>query len=356
MSKKLIVLCLSLMSTSLISAKTLSQIYVFGDSLQDNGNFYNKTIQDKTPPAPNNTNYYNGRYSNEPIAAEYLTKYFVSSGTSTKCANYAFGGSLVNIDNPLSSIPVPVSQQIKHVTFNSDADNSLTIMDGGANNYLFGIIAIVQKANQNWKKGQYIKMLNDIMLDLDMYIVKMPKDIANNIDDLVNKGQRNIIVWNLPDLTKTPLFQEELPASLAKTIIPVIKSAVDKSNEEIATVIQKANQHYASMGVKIQLLDAHTILDQVIDAKLYSNSTNSCVKSAGSADIVAMKCGDFSSTESNKHLFWDLAHPTTSAHEIISKDMALIANNMGFDLDLKQLDDDNDPSVIGQQNFCPASY
>jgi len=50
---------------------SLSQLFSFGDSLSDNGN--SKSVSQNAlgftfPPAP----YYDGRYSNGPVAVEYL--------------------------------------------------------------------------------------------------------------------------------------------------------------------------------------------------------------------------------------------------------------------------------------------
>ena len=74
--------------TSFASAGAYSNVFVYGDSLSDTGNIYFITGH-TTPPSPP---YYNGRFSNGPLAVEYLANALHSPLTS-----FAWGGATTGI-------------------------------------------------------------------------------------------------------------------------------------------------------------------------------------------------------------------------------------------------------------------
>ena len=91
---------------------SLSNLFSFGDSLSDSGN--SKSISQSAkgitfPPMP----YYDGRYSNGPVAVEYLWQAFNPGSTAFKNSlapgnqgtNYAIGGSSSGLQNYLELNP-----------------------------------------------------------------------------------------------------------------------------------------------------------------------------------------------------------------------------------------------------------
>jgi phospholipase/lecithinase/hemolysin len=67
-----------------LSAQNFEEIYVFGDSLSDDGNVFEATEEDYPPSPP----YFEGRLSNGPIWVEYL-----ASELGAESNNFAYGGS-----------------------------------------------------------------------------------------------------------------------------------------------------------------------------------------------------------------------------------------------------------------------
>ncbi len=94
---------------ALAALTTLSDLFVFGDSLSDGGNSALLTGFPPTPP-------YDRRYSNGPVAAEYLWQRYNPGSTTFKPSlgggtNYAIGGATTGLDNynqinPI--VPVPL--------------------------------------------------------------------------------------------------------------------------------------------------------------------------------------------------------------------------------------------------------
>ncbi|MFO0139169.1 MAG: SGNH/GDSL hydrolase family protein, partial [Cyanobacteriota bacterium] len=91
---------------------SLSNLFSFGDSLSDSGN--SKSLSQSAmgftfPPAP----YYEGRFSNGPVAVEYLWQKFNPGSTAFKNSlspgnqgtNYAIGGSSSGLQNYLELNP-----------------------------------------------------------------------------------------------------------------------------------------------------------------------------------------------------------------------------------------------------------
>ena len=95
---------------------SLSNLFSFGDSLSDSGN--SKSVSQSAkgftfPPAP----YDNGRFSNGPVAVEYLWQIFNPGSTAFKNSlspgnqgtNYAIGGSSSGLQNNLELNPAVIS-------------------------------------------------------------------------------------------------------------------------------------------------------------------------------------------------------------------------------------------------------
>ena len=122
MKKKLLgalalVAAMGLPASANASLQTLSDLFVFGDSLSDGGNS-GIVSQAATggavtfPPPP----YYNGQYSNGPVAVEYLWKSYNPGDTSFKPSlaggtNYAIGGAttgLASYNSVNPNVPPPL--------------------------------------------------------------------------------------------------------------------------------------------------------------------------------------------------------------------------------------------------------
>ena len=97
----------------------LSSLFVFGDSLSDGGNsgIVSRAATGGTntyPPSP----YYNGQYSNGPVAVEYLWNSYNPGDTSFKPSlaggtNYAIGGATTGLAS-YNSVSPNVPPDLQH--------------------------------------------------------------------------------------------------------------------------------------------------------------------------------------------------------------------------------------------------
>ncbi|MDE2240767.1 MAG: autotransporter outer membrane beta-barrel domain-containing protein, partial [Rhodospirillales bacterium] len=118
-------------------AAKAGNLYVFGDSLSDDGNLYKLT---GLPPAP----YYEGRFSNGPVWVEYLPA--LAGLNSSSANNFAYGGAFtgdltiggVNIGTNLEAASLPgINTEIADFAAagGSFSGNDVVTLWGGANNY-----------------------------------------------------------------------------------------------------------------------------------------------------------------------------------------------------------------------------
>ncbi len=269
------------------SAAELTRIYAFGDSITDNGNVDEivfNTLGVHFPPPP----YFDGRFSNGRIWVEYLAE-----RVGVELVDLAFGGATTGSQNTLDAtfpIPLPgVQQQIGNFALaNPMADpNALYTILAGANDYL---------------------PTNSIgFMPYDTPTIPL-SNIAMAIATLAGVGAKNIMIVNLPDLGKIPLFNSTLDGVCppGSQFDPDCLNALTAAhNAGLASLIASP-----SPNVNLIPVDLNKLVNNVIDNPArfgFTNVTNACLNTT-----TFMLCSN-----PNEYLFWDERHPTTKAHALI---------------------------------------
>ncbi|BAZ66680.1 outer membrane autotransporter barrel domain protein [Fischerella sp. NIES-4106] len=262
------------------------QLFIFGDSLSDNGNLYRITggTIPLSPP------YFKGRFSNGPIWVEVLGSYL--NIDANKTTNYAVGGSTSGNTNVLSEsliIPLPsLSSQINDFTSApiNPSPNALFILWAGANDYL------IQPTEKRATNTQIVV-----------------NNLSNAITTLINKGARNIIVPNLPDLGKTP---QERSQGTADTTTALIKSHNTNLNSALQEIAKNHN-------INIVPLDINALFNEVIDQPERYGLTNI------NDPCFDQQAGTICSNP-DEYLFWDQVHPTDRGHQFIAEYTEAVLN------------------------------
>jgi phospholipase/lecithinase/hemolysin len=241
--------------TSIASAGSYSAVVAYGDSLSDNGNLFSLIGY---PPAP----YYNGRFSNEPVAVEQLATLlgaplhdFAYGGATSGSANYigaAFGvpglpGMQTELAMTAGIIPVL-------------APGSLFVVWGGANDFLMSGSPIQAAAN------------------IDGIVASLKAD-----------GVKHILVPGMPDLGLTPDFFGD----------PVATAYAQAFNAAMLEGLPSGAKYVDTFNLM------HDIFSNPAAFGL-SNVTDPCF--IGSSVCV----------NPNEYLFWDGFHPTTAADAILA--------------------------------------
>jgi phospholipase/lecithinase/hemolysin len=248
-----------LLSSSLVaSADSYSAVFVYGDSLSDNGNLF---AVSGVPPAP----YYNGRFSNGPVAVEQLAAQlgvplvdFAWGGATTGIGNSGDGGTQTSLGTfglpgmltELAASPVPPAL----------VPTSLFVVWGGANDFEAG--------------GSVSTAVSDIIAI---------------VTALQANGATHILVPGLPDLGLTPEFYGSSVATLFSL----------QFNQGLQSALPAGAVYSDLYG----LLNSVT---QNPGAYGLSNVTEPCFNGI-------TVCAD-----PGQYLFWDDIHPTTTADAILA--------------------------------------
>ena len=306
-------LCLTLGAHAANAQSQYSSLTVFGDSLSANAII--ASLSPAFVPAPP---YYQGRFSNGPVYAEYLSNQLKISGPFTDLAvGGAFSGTLnetvgalplsgTNLNGTLSSLANPNNgiipgtyntsvqgQILRYLSTNSSLPaNGLYIVWGGANDYLTmaGLIGAQPSLSSTQVQALVAQQVGNTVTNL-----------TTDVGMLAKAGAKTVIVPILPNLAATP----SLNGSAASQQLGAL--ATLGHNSALTTAMANLSQ---STGVKIYMVDVAGILNDVIanPAKYgVSNTTTACV---GTTSVCSNPSGN---------LFWDSVHPTAGIHQVLSQ-------------------------------------
>ena len=249
-------------------ARSIDQIYVFGDSLSDIGTIYNAT-GGAYPPSPP---YFQGRYSNGPVWVEHLASKLAL--TLDRTTNFAAGGATTGA-NGAYGVPGLLTQVNGFTSTHAQANSqALYVVWAGANDYL-------QAATQP---------------------TIVVENVMQAIASLSKVGARKILVGNLPDLG-------QLPATRSTGNSKALSAATQSHNLSLSRSLAGASQ---KLGATVQIipLDANKLYREAETHPStfgFTNVTSGCISSPDSC------------RQPDTFLFWDGIHPTTAAHRALSE-------------------------------------
>lgn len=259
-----------------VSAQTYEELYIFGDSLVDDGNLFQLT-GGLIPPSPP---YFNGRLSNGSVFVEILG---TELGIPTDATNnYGFAGTTSGETNALNFLigvqlpSLPAQLNTFLATAGTPSPDALYVLWAGANDYM---------------------ILPPELRTTDTQAVV--NNLSNALTTLIDAGARNLIVPNLPDLGSTPQ-ERVLPTAAALTAITT------SHNANLNTALQGLA---TNRDINIIPLDVNALFGEVTTDPLTYGLTN-----------ISDAClGNLNCINPDEFLFWDGIHPTTRGHQIISE-------------------------------------
>lgn len=271
-------------------AGQFSSLYVFGDSYSDAGNLY--ALSGGTVPA---SPPYAGRFSNGPVAVEYLASslglpftYSLNPLRGTRGLDYAFGGAETGTAPLVGPFSLGLLGQVNQfkadvlshaVSFNSSA---LFLLEGGGND-LFNNIATTPAPT---------------------IIANAANNIATEAATLYALGARQIGIATVFHLGLTP-------AGAASGAAATLNLLSDALNAAYATAIATLSATY--LGADFFLLNTGADVNGLIanaGALGFTDSTTPCL------------VGGVACANPNQHVFWDDKHPTTAFHALLGAELA----------------------------------
>jgi phospholipase/lecithinase/hemolysin len=253
-------------TTSIAHAASFSSVIVYGDSLSDNGNLYSYIAYPPSPP------YYNGRFSNGPVAVEQLATMlgvplhdFAVGGATSGVGNYVDNGTQTSTG--IYGLPGMQSELASTSPFLSalGVSSSLVVVWGGANDFLTGGSPFTAAAN------------------IDAMVAALQGD-----------GAKTILVPGMPDLGLTPFFYGSAVAT----------GYAQAFNAALLAGLPSGAIYYDTFGL------LHTI-DSNPGAYGFTDTTDACFNNTATPPTL---CSDPSN-----YLFWDTFHPSTKADTIVAQ-------------------------------------
>jgi|WetSurMetagenome_2_1015567.scaffolds.fasta_scaffold19251_2 phospholipase/lecithinase/hemolysin len=272
---------LSCFAVNQLLASPYQQLYIFGDSLSDNG----KLSSFQMPPPP----YFQGRATNGKVWAEYLSEMLNSTQN-----NYAYVGAKTDSTNVLDSFVPNLAKGLQeqvddYFSNNTINQNGLYIIWAGSNDALDFANTAVEMAN------------NPLQL-----ATKMQKTIATSISNLktvIDKlsNARYLVVIGLPNLGLTPRA-----SVLGQTASYAITTFSDQFNQSLKELLKNYPAVYVDIFQLLQEITKNYL------ANGFTNTTDACVIATNW--VVQSQCNT-----PETYLFWDDVHPTTITHKLVAQ-------------------------------------
>ncbi len=286
-------------------ARAAGTLYVFGDSLADDGNTPKFGIDYPPPP------YSDFRFSNGPVFSQYLGP--LTGLNVSPANNYAVGGAFAgplsvlgttynNLENlpPIlgePGFPVQLPSFLSEVTEFQATGQHFTSSDVvsvwvGANDY-FATLALVNAG-----------LANPTTAITDA-VTTVATQTATGVTELNALGAQRFLVFNLPPLGVTPEFNQDGAAIEAET--DEVSAAHD------STLAAYMSGVHASTGANIIVVNTAQLFSELLaNPAAYgkTNTTQACI------DVAS--CVTAPTAVQNQYVFWDSVHPTTGTHAIIA--------------------------------------
>ena len=268
-------------------ASAYTAMYSFGDSLSDVGNAYIASGI-LGSPVPISPPYYAGRFSNGQNWLDDLSARLGLGPVSASLAgggDFAFGGAQTGPTSVNTGLPTDLVGQVADfaLQISSPASDALYTLDIGANDIGNAIEAYA--ANPAF--------------DLSSFLTEAVGNTVGAIDALYADGARDLLYYEVPDLSIVPAFAAGGPlgGQLAMAFNQGVLAGIASLEAEGLTVFD------------VPIFSA--LDDLVNDPGRYglANVTDPCF--SGSYDTPGTACSN-----PDQYLFWDHEHPTAAAHAI----------------------------------------
>lgn len=304
------------------SLQTLSDLFVFGDSLSDGGNsgIVSRAATGGSityPPSP----YYNGQYSNGPVAVEYLWQSYNGSASFAPSlaggTNYAIGGATTGLESfnsvtPSTGALAPAYNQLSNNwqlndfasqlaggrTF--DPATSLFVVWLFPNDVFYSATGSTPGTVGCPDNATGPCVGSPLIGGYPQLIGNGVTNILTTVAYLASLGAQHFLVPNMPDLGKTPEFSGTSGEAGLTALTVGFNSTLAYYLSLLDTSLTSAEI------VQFDTFGAFDRIRQDPGAYGIKNATQQCIQ-----NYAACAADNF------QWAFWDGVHPTTYAHSIL---------------------------------------
>lgn len=281
-------------------------IFVFGDSLSDTGNLFNFT---GFPPFP----YFNGRFSNGPLAVEYLANQFGDSATLNPVNNFAIAGATTGYLNTLSS---DFQTLLPGLQNQIDAFSARVGPGGAEQNGLYVVWA---------GPNDFLDFLDGKnTFDPAVLLSQGSLNLINSATTLHGLGAQNIVLPNMLNLGRVPFSSNAQAegAAITKAFNAQVALELDNINFSVTEVDLFAT------GEAIAKNPANFGFSNVTDP------------------LLPLLFSPNPPTNPQEFLFWDNLHPTTQGHAVLANTIYQTLTGVIPQPSFNVINGDNDKNTI----------
>lgn len=283
------------------------RIFVFGDSLMDNGNRRDLEKQHSNRKIAEEP-YWNGRFTNGYNAPDYLLIFLQEIYKNTndkleiKLINKAVGGATTRGYGEGKNYVPSIIKQVKiHIKSNgSFSDRDLIIFGGGGNNFNFGLSKLKLK-----------------------YLFGIAEDYKKALNLLIESGAKNILLYNVPDISHTVIFNSHtnfVSKYAFKGLGKFVTFLTERINHKIDKyVLRKKSEINVSI---IDVFNLMKIMAQSPEEFEFKPMHHCMIRDfgVGGNEKVKEKNRKIKTSEDEyNYFFFDFLHPSTHAHCIVAK-------------------------------------
>ena len=283
------------------SGQNFSNVVVFGDSLSDSGNA--ASLQPLPPGSSFTTN-------PDPVWSEIVAQDFGASGMNDLVGgpNYAFAGACMNPATPCNAASPTVTMQIAKYFFKSGetADPSaLYAIWGGLND-------VVDPAARHDPQAS-----THTLAAADVNVAQIRR--------LQDAGARHILVFNLPDSTKSPYvvnLTAGFPEPVRETVLARLSGLGNAYNDRLYAGIRESEDGV----IPINLFALFNEIVENHETYGFTDATGTACGEPDAPDPLSLACGPRDlgysvpdkSGENRQYLFADRSHPSGAVHAMIA--------------------------------------
>ncbi len=134
-------------------------------------------------------------------------------------------------------------------------------------------------------------------------------NIGGAIQDIIDAGGKDIVVFNLPNLDQTPLAQ-----GLNEDDLEKLRDLVADHNDKLGDIVEQIEE--SNTGVNLIEIDVDQLFDDVLNNPSNFGFTNVTDNFSG-VDLYTGVSLPPSMGHLDEYLFMDSVHVTTKAHQLI---------------------------------------
>lgn len=300
------------------SSHNFSKIFIFGDSLSDNGSINKKAVEQSgytgfTPVTP----YFNGRFTNGKVWIEQLSERL--NIPDNLVFNYAYGGAEIlaptdqNQDqNQDKNSPPNLSKQIEtYLKHNPTADPAALYIIWLGNH---DILRFLENLNKTALSEQTEE-------DCQKFIDQLIQTVKFKIQTLISHGAKYILSPQLFDLSVSPY----------STMIDEYNNSHEYSSK-LKLLITKYNQQHKNMLSQLTLVFPEILFINFDFDSLLPVSEENIVKYNMQNTTERCSRNDYLHNNQpicsnpDQYVFWDYLHPTAIVHSIMAERIFEVLN------------------------------